>query len=155
MAHKTVLLALAIFAATLTIVFANPPKQRQEGEDVAHENLKFTFDNTEDIPSAFFDTDSDRSVRQNRRVYRACQDGSGGMCVLKNECPVGLKPTEQPSNSKACEPNEECCYGFPTTETSCEARGGECMSGTNCGNRHHITQATSCGAAKSCCVLTF
>jgi len=62
----------------------------------------------DEIPAAFL-SQGQNAVKKAERSTKACQDGSGGMCVETGKCPAELKPKTQ--NSEACEANQECCFG--------------------------------------------
>jgi len=97
-----------------------------------------------------------RSEGSERRVYPACQDGSGGMCVPQGECPEELKSTHN-STTVACPAGKECCFGPPKSDKSCGSRGGQCMAANLCGvNAPRFLEATDCDRAKGeiCCILT-
>ncbi len=114
---------------------------------------------------------------QRQEVYQpACQDGSGGMCVTKGQCPPELRP--ETINANACPKDLECCFGrkknkrnkfdliciwiffyfvAAQNDKSCRSRGGQCTPVARCGNAPVFREAIDCNTARGevCCIFVF
>ncbi|ODM89261.1 hypothetical protein Ocin01_17424 [Orchesella cincta] len=156
--RKLVVFCMAV-AVPLVLAY---PADEQKPAAASFGNLKYTFGSKDEIPSAFFDTPplkssnntrSEPETSEQRPVYPACQDGSGGMCVPAGTCPSQLKP--ETSEPGACESGKECCFGAPSNDKTCSSRGGECKPTKECGSAPVFLEAKDCDQKNGqvCCIL--
>ncbi|CAL8102218.1 unnamed protein product [Orchesella dallaii] len=155
------LLVLFCVALVAPLAFSYPADDKQP-QAANFGNLKYTFGSKDEIPSAFFDTiplnrnntrNEPAASSQNRPVYPACQDGSGGMCVPSGTCPQKFKP--ESSEPTACGSGKECCFGAPENDKTCASRGGECKQTKECGSAPTFLEAEDCDQKNGqvCCIL--